>query len=161
MIHTYTGAHEDFVKQTGMARFLTIKSTVLFCGINFTWLYLVYIFRVALFIFIFCGLEGRAACALAACATYEALHLRFASDVESAFTKYLIQNSRIPGPGSDRCPGASHGPCLFACSTSLPAPFRVVSTWYSHKRDQPNSARCCCRRDVLLRTQPKNTNHNA
>ena len=63
------------------------------------------------------------------CCTYEALHLRSTSDVESESTKYLIQNSRIPRPASDRCPGASHGPCLFACSTSLPAPFRAVSTW--------------------------------
>ena len=31
-------------------------------------------------------------------------------------------------------------PCLFAWSTSQPAPFLAVSTWYSHSRDQPNSA---------------------
>ena len=52
---------------------------------------------------------------LAACATHEVLHLRSAPDVESEFTIYLINKSRIPGPASDRCPGASHGPCLFAC----------------------------------------------
>ena len=99
---------------------------------------------------------------IGACATYEALHLRSASDAESELTKYLFQNSRIPGPANDRCPGASHGPCLLACSTSLPAPFRAVSTWYSHKRDQPNNA-CCCRSDYVLqiRTQPKIMNHNA
>ena len=28
--------------------------------------------------------------------------------------------------------------CLFACSTSLPAPSRAVSTWCCHSRDQPN-----------------------
>ena len=27
---------------------------------------------------------------------------------------------------------------LSACSTSLPAPSRVVSTWYCHSHDQPN-----------------------
>ena len=52
--------------------------------------------------------------------------LRSASDVKSEFTKYLIQNSRIPGPVIGRCPGASHGASLFACSTSLPAPHRSV-----------------------------------
>ena len=77
-----------------------------------------------------------------ACATYEARHLRSVSGVKSEFMKYLSQNSRIPGPASDRCPSASasNGPCLFACSTSLPALFRAVSTWYSHKRDQVNSS---------------------
>ena len=39
-------------------------------------------------------------------------------------------------------------PCLFACSTSLPAPFRAVFTWYSHERDPPNNASCCCRSEL-------------
>ena len=132
-------------------------------------LYTRYIFRIALFIFIFLWL-GRESSRL-----YTRLY-----DINRSITyihprKVLHpltiekkrvggrENPRIPGPASGRCSDASYGPCLFACSTSLPAPFRAVSTWYSHKRDQPNSARCCYRSDyvLLIRTQPKNMNHNA
>ena len=48
-------------------------------------------------------------------------------------------------------------PLLSKNSTSFP-PFRAVSTWYSHERAQPNSARCCCcccccrRSELLIRT---------
>ena len=54
--------------------------------------------------------------------------------------------------------------CLFACSTSLPAPSRAVSTWCLHKRDQPNNASCCCCCQSKLRTfsaEKKSMNHNA
>ena len=46
-------------------------------------------------------------------------------------------------------------PCLFAWSTSLPAPLRVVSTWCSHSRDHPNSATML---PSKWTRQPKNTN---
>ena len=47
------------------------------------------------------------------------------------FTKYQAQG-----------PLASYKqqPCLFTCSTSLPALYRAVSICYSHSRDQPNRA---------------------
>ena len=51
--------------------------------------------------------------------------------------------------------------CLFACSTSLPAPPLAISTWYPQKRDQPNNASCCCQGGYVLRIPPKNMNHNA
>ena len=60
----------------------------------------------------------------------------------------MNQNSRIPGPASDRCPGASH---RAVCSRVLPVhqrPTRAVPTWYSHKRDEPNNASCCCRSEL-------------
>ena len=46
-------------------------------------------------------------------------------------------------------------PCLFAWYTSVPAPFRAVSTRYSHSRDQPNSATMLPSKWIC---QPHNTN---
>lgn len=48
--------------------------------------------------------------------------------------------------------------CLFACLTSLPAPFRAVFTWYSHKRGQPNNDIFCCQSGCI---QLKHITHNA
>ena len=88
------------------------------------------------------AMHGAHAPALAAGATYEALQLR------STYLRYWIRMHAMPDPTNSRNnTGPSEGPlsswkqplCLFACSTSLPAPFRAVSTWYTHKRDQPNN----------------------
>ena len=43
-------------------------------------------------------------------------------------------------------------PCLFACSASLPAPPRVVSTWLPHSRDQRNK---CCVAAIKVNTPAK------
>ena len=45
--------------------------------------------------------------------------------------------------------------CPFACATSLPAPSRAVSSWYPHKRDQPNNASCCCQSKLGTYSTPK------
>ena len=60
----------------------------------------------------------------------------------------IARNHEMPGPASDRCPAAK-GAALsvrvfYQSSTSLPAPCRVVSIWYSHKRELPKNASCCC-----------------
>ena len=51
--------------------------------------------------------------------------------------------------------------CLFAYSTSLPAPSRAVCTWYSHMRGQPNNASCCCQSKIRTYSAKKPMNHNA
>ena len=43
-------------------------------------------------------------------------------------------------------------PCLFACSASLPAPPRVVSTWLPHSRDQRSK---CCVAAIKVNTPAK------
>ena len=54
------------------------------------------------------------------------------------------ENSRIPGPASDHCPGPRHGPCLFA--RVLPVcqdrSVRYPLTWYSHKQQARSVKQC-------------------
>ena len=51
----------------------------------------------------------------------------------------LISYTRNTWPGN-LWPTWSTRPVCSLCSTSLPAPFRAVSAWYSHSRDEPNSS---------------------
>ena len=65
------------------------------------------------------------------------------------------ENSRIPGPASDHCPGPRHGPCLFARVLPVCQDRSVrypLGTPTNNKRDQLNSARCCCRSDYVFIT---------
>ena len=51
--------------------------------------------------------------------------------------------------------------CPFACSASLPAPSRAVSTLYLHKRDQRNNANYGCQSKLRTYSTKKPMNHNA
>ena len=67
---------------------------------------------------------------------------------------WLFVKSRNTWP-SNRWSAASSSPvCLFACSSAgLPAPPRAAPAWYSHPRDQPNTATVLLSEWTL---QPKN-----
>ena len=81
---------------------------------------------------------------------------RFAFDVASCAINSRITKSRIIWASERPLSSCKQQLCLFACSTSLPAPSRAVSTWYLHKRDQPNNASCCCQSKLRTYSAKRN-----
>ena len=75
-------------------------------------------------------------------------------------TRRLAMNSRITNPRTTRSSerplsSFNHHLCLLSCVTSLPGPSRAVSTWYPHKRDQPNDTAAAVKVSYV-RTPAKN-----
>ena len=81
--------------------------------------------------------------------------------------RLTIERKRVDGQENSRTTWSSEQslsscklqPCLFACPTCLPAPFRAVSTWESHSAINQTAAAAVKVTYVLpIRTQPKNLN---